>query len=187
MRIVFEHGPRPSFLVEHGAVPHRVEYSDDLGPPLHAHEIFSSWAEYSIHIVLKSIFPIIPFFYSPARSFLSIIASIRVAEKIIIIHYIINYLLIILSISRSLETIIIFLFFFLFLAAPWHDRSSELKVREILFQIRDSKFSRSRRGKYRKISKIVPIFKYRSRSTFNEIIDLRNGNIDNYSLAPAAC
>lgn len=113
-RIVFEHGPRPSFLVEHGAVPHRVEYSDDLGPPLHAHEIFSSWAEYSIHIVLKSIFPIIPFFSSPARSFLSIIASIRVAEKIIIIHYIINYLLIILSISRSLETIIIFLFFFFF-------------------------------------------------------------------------
>lgn len=58
----FSHGPRPTFLVEHGSVPHRVEYGDDLGPPLHAHEIFAPWAEYSIHIVLKPIFPIIPFF-----------------------------------------------------------------------------------------------------------------------------
>lgn len=56
--------PRLSFLVEHGTVPHRVEHSDDLGLPLHAHEIFAPWAEYSIHIVLKPIFPIIPFFSS---------------------------------------------------------------------------------------------------------------------------
>lgn len=57
------HGPRPSLLVEHGTVPHRVEHGDNLGPPLHAHEIFASWAEYSIHIVLKSIFPSFFFFF----------------------------------------------------------------------------------------------------------------------------
>lgn len=104
----FSHGPRPTFLVEHGSVPHRVEYGDDLGPPLHAHEIFAPWAEYSIHIVLKPIFPIIPFFpllCSSRRSGLP-------KKKKIIHIYRFSFL------SLSL----------FFLAALWHDRSSQLKV-----------------------------------------------------------
>lgn len=63
----------------------------------------------------------------------------------------------------------LFLFLF-FLAALWHDRSSELKVHRGTRNFRNTEA-------------------FNDASTFNEIIDFQigNGNIDNYSLAQAAC
>lgn len=53
--ILFQYGPGRTVLVEDSTVAYGVEYGDNLRTPLYSHAIFASWAEYSIHIVLKSI------------------------------------------------------------------------------------------------------------------------------------